>query len=271
MPASHTARDVRRLVPLALALLVVLSGCSALDPGGTDATPTATPPADTDVPGVTDGELTNASALVDAHVAALPETGFETNQDVNGTQVVRGEVRPSARRVRTLVESGAAEYRYRVLNREAGSRFDFWGNRTMQVVRSQYGGETRAVQVTNRTATVSALARATLLETYLGASAFSVAGQSTENGTTYVTLTADATTDPEAVSPTNATDVRNYDAEAVVDERGRVHSLTVTADYTHRGEAHSLSVVYQLTRLEVGDGDVTKPSWARERLQAGGS
>lgn len=254
-----------------MTLLVVLSGCSVLAPGSPSATPTATPTATpepaTAVPGVENDTLTNASALVDGHVAAVDETGFETDQQTNGTQEVQGDVKPSSRRTRTLVEPGAAEYRYRIANREAGSRFDFWGNRSLQVVRTRVHGETRSVQVLNRTANVSLLARADLLETYLGASTFTVRSRTVRNGTTFVTLTADATHAPEAVSPENATNVSNYTAEVVVDTRGRIHSMDVTADYTHDGEAYEFEVTYRLLQVDVDDEEVTRPDWADRALE----
>lgn len=275
MAATPRPGGVRRLLALTLALLVVLSGCSALDPGGTDGpgsdgTITPTPAPASSVPGIEDGELTDGSALVDAHVAALSTTGFETDQEANGTQEVRGEVMPTAQRVRTISEPDGTEYQYRIHNREAGSQFDYWGNGSHQVVRVQFGGEVRTVRVLNRSANVSLLARANLLETYLGASTFTVADREVRNGTTFVTLTANSTDEPGAVAPTNATDVHNYSATVLVDEAGRVHSLDVTADYTHGDAEHSLSVEYRLVRVGVDD-DVTQPDWAREKLQGGGS
>lgn len=221
----------------------------------------------TETPGIENGTLTNATALVEAHVSALAAVGFETDQRVNGSQSVRGEVLPTARRVRTLSQPGASEYRYRFINRKAGSRFDFWGNRSVQVVRTYYGGEARSVSVLNQTANVSELARGGVLETYLSASTFTVRSREVHNGTTLVTLTANGTHAPDAVSPRNATDVRNYTATVVVDTTGRIYSLDVSAEYTHDGEEYELSVRYRLTRIGVEEGDVTRPDWARRALE----
>jgi hypothetical protein len=73
----------RRLVPVSLAVLLLLSGCTgALDTGATGtATETSTPeepdPANATLPpGVSDTGVENASALAAAHGETLLEEGF---------------------------------------------------------------------------------------------------------------------------------------------------------------------------------------------------
>lgn len=249
----------RPLSALALALLLTISGCSALGIGNTGPSDT---PRSVDVPGVEDGQLSNETALLEAHRTALLETGFVTDIRVNATTSRRTEsgteVVPVVRRQETRVRSDAAGYRFELENRGTGATFDEWANRSVRTTRLRVGEQTRYQVGQPRPA--RQLTGAAVLSSYLSG-AFTVESANETDG--LVTLTS--TTPPDGSTlPPNATDVRNYEARLVVDGEGRVHSLAVTADYTLEGESSSLSVEYGLTRT--GVDTVDRPSWVGEAL-----
>lgn len=256
-----------RAVPaLVLAALLVLSGCGALD-GSTDtATPTPTAGASADaVPGVSDGRLADAEALLAAHESSLIGAGFESDLRVNATEEFRDEVYDARRRQRTIVEPGAEAYVFRV-TQATGVRFDTWGNRSVSVTRGRAGNTTR-YQVGEATGT-GVLSNRAGLRTFLTATAFEVEGVEERDGRTLVTLVSTGTPDvaesPNVV-PNNATDLRDYEARAVVDTSGRVLSFEATATYTLDGEAGSMELTYEVIRL---DGPaVERPAWVAEALR----
>jgi hypothetical protein len=256
-----------RAVPaLVLAALLVLSGCGAL--GGSTPTGTPTPTAEgaaDAVPGVSDGRLTDAGALLDAHQAALVGTGFETDFRVNATEQFRGEVYDATRRQRTLVEPGAEEYVFRT-TQSTGVRFDTWGNRSVSVTRGR-AGETTRYRVGGATGTEVLTNRAGL-RSFLTATGFEVDGVESRGNRTLVTLVSTGTPDPEAspgVVPDNATDLREYEVRVVLDTSGRVLAFEATGEYTIGGQTGSMAVVYEVVRLD--RPAVERPDWATEALR----
>lgn len=255
---------MRRVAPALLALLLVLSGCSFLG-GPRSPSPTPTPSPAAEVPGVSDGRLENASALLAAHRTALVESGFETAFQVNATIERSGSLVDLIRRQQTVAEPELAEYQYRLTTRGgAGIRVDAWGNRSVEVLRAQTSGGTR-YQV-SEPAGAAELTGSEVLSTYLSASNFTVERVVDDGERTLVVLTARGTANPGAVAPENATDVRDYQARLVVDTRGRIHRLDVTADYTIDGQDASLSVGFRLVRTD--SPSLSQPEWAREALRS---
>ena len=262
---------MRALPALVLAALLALSGCGV--PGGSSPTATPTPTAaetpDADaVPGVSNGRLTDAEALLAAHEAALVESGFESDFRVNVTERFRGEVYDTKRRQRTIAEPGADEYVFRT-TAATGVQLDTWGNRSVSVTRGRAGNATR-YQVGRPTGSEELTNRAGL-RSFLTATGFEAVGVERRGGRTLVTLVSSGTPDPEAspgVLPENATDLQNYEVRAVVDTGGRVLSFEATAEYTIDGEAGSLSVTYGVIRLD--RPDVERPEWVAETLREAG-
>ena len=258
---------MRTVLALSLAALLVLSGCGGLTGSAPTATPSPTPtaaPSADSVPGVTGGRLADAERLLAAHESGLVATGFETDFRVNATDQRRGEVYDARRRQQTIVEPGAEEYVFRTQGR--GARFDTWGTRSVSVVRGQ-AGETTRYQVGGATPTRVLTNRAGL-RPFLVATGFEATGVERRENLTLVTLVSTGTPDTAAspgVIPENATDLRNYEARAVVDTSGRVLSFEVTADYTIDGEPGSMDLTYGVIRFD--RPAVERPTWAAETLR----
>ncbi|MUV86647.1 hypothetical protein GJ631_08725 [Natronomonas sp. CBA1123] len=240
----------RAYAAIGLCLLLALAGCSAL-PGASPATSEAPP-------GVEDDQLTNSTALLDAHVEAVTASGYshEVNLTQNGT--VDGESFTSERRQRTTVEADAAEYRYQLINNgRANSRFIVWGNETVEYQRIEAGGRDPQYRRGEPTASES-LAGQPLLEPHLSAP-YEVVDTTESNGTTLTTLSATDRPESEAAFPRNATNIREYESELVVDGDGRIRSLSVDVTYDLDGESADYQFEFELTDSEAPD--VERPAW----------
>jgi hypothetical protein len=266
---------------VALALLLITAGCSGVLGGGTptdtgDRSPTDTgSPSPVDdgagsaVPGVANGTLTNATALLAAHDEGLLATGFENQVRVNATVLQQGQRVDVTRRQQTLVEPDRTEFRYRSVNGQGSGfvRFDHWGNRSTWVVRGQYG-ETTRIQLRDRTPATGTLTGSALLSNYLQSGA-AVTNVTERDGLTYATM---ETTEPPATGdalPDNATNVRDYRARTIVDSQGRIHALAARGTYDLAGETETFAVSYRTVRLD--EPSVGQPDWAAEALASDGS
>ncbi|WP_254543299.1 hypothetical protein [Halomarina pelagica] len=251
-------RRSRLSLVLAVALLLTASGCQSSGGSAADA---ADLPSDDAPPGVVDGRLDNVTALLDAHVAALNETGFETLVVVNGTRPVTlggdREVLNVSRSQRTLVEAGGTPYAYHTVNRGTGARFDAWANASTHYLRGDVGGQT--YYRTGRPHAVAALAFVDLLAPRLAAADYEVASVNRTGDRTLVTLRATGTTNATAVFPANATDTSDYRSTLVVDRRGRVHRYEASGNYTVAGRDASFRLVFDLVRTE--NVTVERPAW----------
>ncbi|WP_324760846.1 DUF7537 family lipoprotein [Haloarcula sp. GH36] len=259
----------RSRLGVCLLLLVVLAGCNALGgPGGgtpTDANTTVSGP--NAVPGVTDGQLTDSQALLDAHAQSMLATGFENDYRANRSTVRNGQVVTIVGRQRTLVEANKTEYRYRVTS-GAGtptSQFDTWGNQSMQVLRGQVGDTVR--YSTGAPATATDLTGTGALRAYLTASSFEVVDSLSSDGRYLVTLEA-TSTNASAVLPANGTDLRNYEARMVVDASGRILVFEASGNYTvtsgSASEPGVVDITYEVVSL--GDRDLERPDWVATAL-----
>jgi hypothetical protein len=260
------------LATVALAVLLVTAGCSGVF-GGDGATSPAEPtPADGDtantVPGVENGQVTNATALLAAHERGLVAAGFENRLQLNATISYRGEPVKSVREKRVITEPGASAYRFRVVNQQGGSgvRFDHWGNESIWVSRGTLGDRT-TYQVRDRSAGTSGLTISGIMTNYINGSAATVTNVSERDGLTLATFeTTTPPTDPDAL-PDNATNVRDYRLRFVADSQGRIHALVARGTYDIQGESSTFSVGYRTVGL--GDRSVSQPDWASQALQNG--
>ncbi|MHB9285687.1 hypothetical protein ACKVMT_01440 [Halobacteriales archaeon Cl-PHB] len=234
----------RRVVAVALVAMVLLAGClgGPTDSPAEDHTPTPTE-VDTDVPGVTNGTLTNVSALTEANAAELTESGGE----VQVRQTTAGETTG----YRLQLSAGASTY---LLNGTTPNGEDgplavaLWANETTQVVR--FGTEDPRYRVAAREQeTPNPL---TLVENALAGGGFTVQQEATGNGS--VVLTADEYTAPGS-GQSRFANVSEYDATLVVDADGRIHALTVSA------VADGRSVAYEYDLLTTELVDVPRPDW----------
>lgn len=256
----------RTLAAVALALLLTLSGCSVLGGGQASPTPTAEQGLTTEQapPGVSaaDETLSDSTALLDAHTAALVETGFRYELRTNATVVdQQGETRQVRRQQVTQVAPGVTAYAYTTVN--PGSRFDVWGNESVQATKFQFGDQVR--YRSGDPAAAASLTGQNVFARYLSSGEWTVTNVTErENGPTLLTLTSNtAPTDAGAV-PRNATDVRDYEATVVVDEDGRIYQFEAEGAYTIDGDEGSFRIVYVLRSLE--DPGVSRPDWLSKAL-----
>ncbi|WP_276258603.1 DUF7537 family lipoprotein [Haloglomus litoreum] len=260
------------LAAVALAVLLVTAGCSGVLGGDGSTSPDEPTPVDGDaadsLPGVSDGQVTNATALLAAHEQGLVDAGFENRLQLNATISYRGEAVDSAREKQVIAEPGASEYRFRVVNQQGGGgvRFDHWGNESVWVSRGTLGDRT-TYQVRDRRAGASGLAVRGIMANYINGSEATVTNVSERDGLTLYTFeTTTPPTDPDAL-PENATNVRDYRLRFVADSQGRIHALVAQGTYDIQGEASTFYVGYRTVGL--GDRAVTQPDWASEALRNG--
>lgn len=246
----------RPLAAVALCLVLVLAGCSL--PGGSSGVELT---AENAPPGVSaeSGTLEDADALLAAHTEALVESGFVTEVRTNATLIRNGEPRQVRRTQVVRAEPGLAEYNNTVLN--PGSRFDVWGNDSVQAVRLQARGDVQ--YGTGEPQSAETLAGATLLSRYLAAGNWSLTNATMQGEEPVFTFRSSTVpTEPNAL-PENATDLREYGAVMVVDSDGRIRYFEATGTYTLEGTEASFTVSHRL----VSEGaEVERPGWLDEAL-----
>lgn len=237
-----------------LCLLLALAGCSALPGFPTDQ--------DSQPPGVDDGELVDADALLDAHAETLTESGYSHDLVVNQTVETDDGTRERTTRQRTSVAAGAGQYLQQVLLSGGQLRIISWGNGTVEYVRVDSGGNTN-YQRGNPTDARN-LTAVTALAPFLTAP-FEVVDTDEVDGRTVYALRSTGRPDHEGAFPDNATDVAAFDARLIVDEAGRIHRLNATADYRLDGEPGSYAFTFELTAT--ADPGVSRPAWVDEIAQ----
>lgn len=229
----------RRLAVLIALLAVAVAGCVS-GPG----TPTTTPANETSisaeqVPGVTNGSVTNATALTVANDAAIIDRGGAvTISDAGDTY-------------RLAVGADFSTFEFsgsRVGSDGQTVTIDRWSNETTQFIRMAQAGES-SYRARQRQDDPRFFRR---VGDYLAAGDFTVANESTGNGT--VVFTADEYVPPaDGYGPFE--NVTSFTGRLVVDESGLVHNLTITA--MSDGEPHRFR--YALDR--VGIDRVARPDW----------
>lgn len=237
----------RGFAAVGLCLMLLLSGCSLL-PGGADAA---------DAPGVEDGKLTDADALLEAHVTTLTESGYSHEVAVNQTRTNAGERIEDTQRQRMRVAPGATEYeRQLIYGGGVSSRVVAWGNGSVEYLRIERGEDVQYRRSSPESPDVMTGAR--IIEPHLSAP-FEVVDTGTDDGRTLVTLEATGRPDDELAFPSAAENVGAYDARLVVDTEGRIHRLEASAEYELDGEPADYDLTYELT--STGDQDVSRPGW----------
>lgn len=253
----------RGLAAVLVCVLVLTAGCSALPGGGngdgTDA-PGAVDPST--APGISDGQLQNQTALLDAHEAALTESGYSHDLSVNNTIRTDDGTYNSSERQRLQVSAGASEYLRQLVVEDQG-RVVAWGNRSVEYQRVDTAGETRYRE--GSPANVSAMTARYALAPFLSAP-FEVVETAVDDGRTFVVLEATGEPTDENAFPRGADALERYEARLVVDTEGRVAELTATADYESDGNPGSYEYEFQL-RSPTNPG-VERPEWVSEAAAA---
>jgi len=261
----------RPLAAVALCLVVALAGCSLpSDSSGAELTTENGTIGDSSSlelttenapPGVSAdaGTLADADALLAAHNESLVVSGFVTEVRANAT-VVRNGQRQQVRRTQIVrAESGLDAYNTTVRN--PSSRFDIWGNDSIQAVRLQTRDDIQ--YGTSKPRPAATLTGTGLLSRYLTTGNWSVTNATTRGGEPVFTLRSTAVPTEANAVPENATNLREYGAVAVVDSAGRVRYFEATGTYTLDGESASFTVSHRV----VSEGQtVDRPSWVAEVL-----
>lgn len=250
----------RTAAVLAVCLVAVLAGCSI---GGTGPdTSTSTPTTlDATPPGVdADGTLTDADALLSAHAERLTAAGFVTEVRTRATVARQGTTTEVERRQVVRVAPGGTAYNNTVSN--PASRFDVWGNGSVEAVRLRTSEGVR--YDTAEPESAARLSGTGLLSRYLSTGGWAVTNTTTEGGDRLYTLRSTAVPASTAAVPEGASDVREYGAVVVVDGDGRVRYFEATGSYTLDGEDGSFTVSQRL--VSTGDPGVERPAWVDEAL-----
>ncbi|WP_132057268.1 hypothetical protein [Halorussus amylolyticus] len=228
-------------------------------------------------PGLNESGVEDPEALVDAHRAALDDTGFAFRFRANVTVGSASQL---------TVQHGAVEEGLAPLlvnstsERDLGDGPDavateLWADKNTTVVRYDRGDDETSVQRYNRSADGfsvpdetwghlpradidSQVTNAWLIELALTAGEYDLDGIERRDGREVAVLRA-----TEAVAAANVTEV---DSTVVVDREGRVRELSLTA--TYEGDpATRASYEFELT--ELGDVEVERPVWVDAAIPPG--
>lgn len=258
--------ELRRVaLPVLLASLLVLAGCSGVSQLSSPDEPTE----DELPPGVSQNGVENASALVSAHTAALNESGYayrlglqgtvnvtvdnetSTQYETNLTQTVRAEDGGRPAFVTAEVQSVQSE-------QNQSQAVAYWWNDTTTLARVSAGGGTQYAAFDQRPDQGQLYAPdEQYLQQVVGSSNFSVSGVDRSGEETLITLTA---TEANA----SMQGVTSYNATLVVDSEGRIHSATQHAVVESAQGTQTVDLRYELTETSVSTVD--QPEWADEAL-----
>lgn len=272
----------RPLLAAGLAVLLVLSGCSAAnldgessassdDPPGNTATRTTTanpPPytgvglSDSDLPpGVASDGITNATKLARANRDALFETGYVAGFRLRGTVTRDGRTRNTSVAQREVVEPNASSLLYQVKRTVASSRsrMDLWSNGSTTLLRQDVDGNVR-YRTVDRSRIMPQIGGVQLVAQYVTPGEYERTNVNrTDDGTfvTYRSTTYAVRPTERMPSPEN---VSSYRSEVVVDLEGRVRYLAVDISYRRPpGGTVTLHVRYLLRKT--GGVQVDRPAW----------
>jgi len=250
------------LAALAVATLVVTAGCGGVldaDPDpGTDVDPAALPP------GVTGDGIENTSRLVDAHVATLETVGFESTATLNITfEPTDGDRQTRTNTINVTAESGFAPFlaHSNMTFMAATTATTYWGNGSVAVTRTERQDRVRYRPFPTTLDKDRFLAFGSTLSLLAQLGDYRVTGAEDRDGTTLVTLRADAVNESFGTDTTglSAENVSDLSSRLVVDSRGAVHAF----DLSFTATTDEGRVTYDLTyTLEPGAAvGVSTPTW----------
>ncbi|MFC6756736.1 MULTISPECIES: DUF7537 family lipoprotein [Haloarcula] len=231
----------RKLLVLLVLVSVTIAGCSG---GQSPATPTAEQTDDPpdEVPGVSNGTLTNATALTTANGAGIVADGAEI-------RIRQTAPDSEAQSHLTVAADGTSEFSRTVSADGNESGVAYYTNGTGTYVRADRDGETNYRVVERSVRPLDGVNSS--LEAVLAAGNFTVATESTDSAT--VVLTADEfTTSPDSDVLEGATP---QDARLVLTRDGAVRNLTVT------GQRDGQTVTYTYERNRAAVDTVPAPDW----------
>lgn len=242
------------------ALLLVTVGCMVALAGCGGALTADDGPTRDDVsyPDAVSENGTNVSALVDGHAAALNDSSFTLSIELDqnsstGERSVEMDARVSDDRenVRATVV-GDDEQTSLYLTEETRYEKQVTGNETDYRVTDRRSDAVKLVP--------SSYSGGAYIEQFgagIGAN-FTPTDVREVHGTTVVALRADGSN----VSTPDSTEIVEYNATILVDERGVVHSFEVSVESERDGDATTLSFSMELSDLN--ETTVEEPSWLDE-------
>lgn len=262
---------------LAVALLVLLAGCGGVFGGdggdGGDAsttaptTTTATPGGgsvvDSYPDGVTDdGRLTDVSALVAGHDAALADASYRA--ELHLEQVQSDGDQRSERVTDQTVRVGDGAYRTDLVTERTGSptfNATAWSNGTVAVRQAYVGDEPRYQQLPAEDF-VAQLSGQRTLSGYIELGNYTVERVTGTDGETFVTLTAD-----EYAGSGAGAEIETFESTLVVDGDGRIREYDLRVRTVSNGTTVTVDFHYEVATL--GGVSVEKPGWVGTALAAG--
>lgn len=229
-------------VVLALVPALLLAGCLGGLAGTVPADSTAVSPEQ--VPGVTNGTLSNASALVDANRNAVTTDGAILQVNQSSEQMNIDARLAVGANFSTYSLSGSG-----TVGEDRATAIDQWSNETTQFVRTAAAGETNYRVLDGYDDRLTILSAT---EEFLSAGNFEVANETAADG--MVVLTADSASE----ASTSMADPEQFDGRLVVSEAGQIQNLSVTL--TRDGK----SVFYSYELRQAGVERVPKPDWIQD-------
>ncbi|MFC3477018.1 DUF7537 family lipoprotein [Halobacterium litoreum] len=243
----------RQFATLAVVALVLVAGCAA--GGGGDGATTA--PGDESGDPLYETPL-NASAVADAHLAALEDAGSYTVTS-NGTQTVQNTTTETSSVARGDLSSGAVATSTATSQRTVDG-FAFGNGTAYQ--RYQTGNETEYVDASGRMGSASQYGRGTVAS-YVTLFDFAYAGTTTENGETVHVYEAEGTDAVNASATAfrglNESNFRSASATMHVREDGLVTRAGYDITVSFRGTEQRLAVTQRFSAL--GETTVEPPAW----------
>jgi hypothetical protein len=231
----------RRILFVVVLVSVVLAGCAGLQ-GTDDETGVETD----QIPGVSNGILTDAESLVAANSAAIAETGGEISVVYDGPDV-------NSESVLTVGADGTSILSATTPDGSTQSgTLDVYTNDTATYIQMQSDGESRYRVVDQERAAFDRVNAS--LTVYLAAGEFSVSNSSTDPTTAVFTADNFSGLDDSGFLD----DASSVSARLVVDQSGQVQNLTVT------GEPRSETVTFSYELRQSAVEQTSAPEWVGE-------
>lgn len=206
----------------------------------TSASTSTTSRAELTPPGVADGGLQNASALLGGHLASLRATGYRVDEIANDSQW-------------TFV--AASEYSsYRIIPGPTTSAPAVWANETVTVARLTDGNETVYQRPPRQWASEARMTGVETLRTLFNASSYTVAGVQPCGDRQCTVLRA-----------TGESRFETFDARALVAPDGVVHQFHAT--YARSSQNQGTGGEYHFVLSQRGNVTVQRPSWVETAIR----
>jgi hypothetical protein len=233
----------RHKVVLALVPALVLAGCLGGLTGETGPSD-STDVSPEQVPGVTNGTLSDASALVDANRNAVTTEGAILQVNQSSSQMNIDARLSVGANFSTYSLSGSG-----TVGADQFTTIDQWSNKTTQFVRTSSDEQTNYRVLDGHDDRLTVLSS---MREFISAGNFEVANETAGDG--MVVLTADSA----SAASSSMADLERFDGRLVVDESGQIQNFSVTL--TRQGEQVSYS--YELR--QAGVESVSRPGWVED-------